>query len=608
MERISDGWGRVDGDIKRHFAALQQRMVELGMSQSWPSREIGGELLSVTETPQQSRPAQPEPSASPKAGLKLPTPMTPVGVSETPETSSQPPLPAPIAARRSSVSDDVCAREEDPRRQEENTPKENWRRIRMTRITSFRNRLVGSLSVEELKHLGANWMARVRDTPRILLTGDDLALYRALEEALIYHGLESPASRSKGKEDTPVLKQESPSASPQASVKLPRPMDPLQSRTAQIPIAPLRPAPIEKRSVSQPVATEAPPPEQQVHESSDDRRDETHEATPVVEHVVGEQNEKLLRKEKPGEAASEEAERFERRPLEEIISRFGISGVHPAAVLVPMSTDEEFQVGCRDVKAHGFLHAVKVTDENLLLDGRNRLQIGAAIGFDPPIERFNPSDPIAYVLSENVVRRHLSAGQRAMIAERIANLGHGGNRRTDEFKMGNPILKTRDEAARLAGSTPEAITQARSIRQWATSEEVKAVEAGTESLAQAYKRAKKKRQSEGESAPKRKRKSKLGIRAAESETSSENSGATQSEAPTASCDVAVATAASELPTLEQRANTLFSWMQEVHEKPDEYDGATFASLAPENIGESLEAVRQFYGVFFKHFHERFPSK
>ena len=50
MEKVSDGWDRVDDEIKLHFRRIQERMIELGMSQSWPSREFQEE--SLAETPQ----------------------------------------------------------------------------------------------------------------------------------------------------------------------------------------------------------------------------------------------------------------------------------------------------------------------------------------------------------------------------------------------------------------------------------------------------------------------------------------------------------------------------------------------------------------------------
>src|SRR5260370_20399471 len=152
---------------------------------------------------------------------------------------------------------------------------EDWRNFRITRIAPYRNRLVGSLSIDELKNLNANWMAWARDFPG-LLTSDDLALYRALEQAFIHHCLEATPLISKRKEDTPVVKQES-SASPQQSLKLPIPPAPLSPRSraiseisSQPPPAPIARSIGVKHAISEPIATLPPSTAEQL----DDRREE----------------------------------------------------------------------------------------------------------------------------------------------------------------------------------------------------------------------------------------------------------------------------------------------------------------------------------------------
>ena len=129
----------------------------------------------------------------------------------------------------------------------------------------------------------------------------------------------------------------------------------------------------------------------------------------------------------------------------------------------------------------------------------------------------------------------------------------------------------------------------RAIREWAP-EEVEPLKAGTENLQEAYERAREKKyEAEGKPSPKPKKQRK------------------QKEAPPVD-DVGAGAVTPEAATLEQRANTLFSWMQEVREKPSEYDGVSFANLAPETVEQNLQAVADFYGAFFKHFRERFPAQ
>jgi len=75
---------------------------------------------------------------------------------------------------------------------------------------------------------------------------------------------------------------------------------------------------------------------------------------------------------------------------------------------------------------------------------------------------------MAYVLSENVNRRHLTVGQRAMIGESIAKL-RKGHRSVKSQDFG---IYTQQEAAEMIGTSPQRILQARIIRQWAPMEAV----------------------------------------------------------------------------------------------------------------------------------------
>lgn len=82
------------------------------------------------------------------------------------------------------------------------------------------------------------------------------------------------------------------------------------------------------------------------------------------------------------------------KTLEKAIELYGLKGVHPAAALVPMMGDEDYQALVEDAKQNGFLNPVKVTNEGLLIDGRNRLCVSLDISLDVPIERYNPADAV----------------------------------------------------------------------------------------------------------------------------------------------------------------------------------------------------------------------
>ena len=94
---------------------------------------------------------------------------------------------------------------------------------------------------------------------------------------------------------------------------------------------------------------------------------------------------------------------------------------HPLADLFPPMTTEEMASLVEDIKANGLAQPI-VTHEGKILDGRHRYQACLQAGVEPQLTEFQGSDPLAFVLSANLKRRHLSVAQRAMVAAKIANM------------------------------------------------------------------------------------------------------------------------------------------------------------------------------------------
>jgi hypothetical protein len=184
--------------------------------------------------------------------------------------------------------------------------------------------------------------------------------------------------------------------------------------------------------------------------------------------------------------AAQPMSNYQRVPLQKIIAKYGIKGLHPDADLFPMLSDEEFQAMCADVAQNGFLYPIKITDSGLLVDGRNRLQVAWAIGKDPDIERCNPPNVWAYIISINVVRRHLTIGQRAMIGRQKANIPVGANQYKMAVENLTPI--SQEQAAADLGIDRTDIAKANTIIEYARIEAAK-VAAGRTSLDAAYKAA-----------------------------------------------------------------------------------------------------------------------
>jgi hypothetical protein len=111
----------------------------------------------------------------------------------------------------------------------------------------------------------------------------------------------------------------------------------------------------------------------------------------------------------------------------------------------------------------------------------------AAIGkprASPPVShRGTSTNPLAYVLSLNLHRRHLDESQRAMVASRIATLRDG--ERPD--RQGSPIgeARTQAEAAELMNVGKRSVERARIVQEEGTPELVAVVDAGDVSVSAA---------------------------------------------------------------------------------------------------------------------------
>jgi 16S rRNA G966 N2-methylase RsmD len=96
-----------------------------------------------------------------------------------------------------------------------------------------------------------------------------------------------------------------------------------------------------------------------------------------------------------------------------------MTGVHPAAQMFPMMPDDQLRVLADDIKANGLREPLILDHDGRLLDGRNRLAACRLAGVEPRYATIAVSDAVAFVLSLNLHRRHLTTGQRALLALRV---------------------------------------------------------------------------------------------------------------------------------------------------------------------------------------------
>jgi hypothetical protein len=144
--------------------------------------------------------------------------------------------------------------------------------------------------------------------------------------------------------------------------------------------------------------------------------------------------------------------------------------VHPAAKLLPMISQDALRELGEDIKAHGLLFPV-VVFEGQLLDGRNRLDAMELAGFDligsdGKIKSgiiFNyvgAIDPIAYALSANLHRRHLTNEQkRTLISDLLKATPEKSNRQIAELaKVDHKTVATVRTEREASGEIPHTET------------------------------------------------------------------------------------------------------------------------------------------------------
>lgn len=94
--------------------------------------------------------------------------------------------------------------------------------------------------------------------------------------------------------------------------------------------------------------------------------------------------------------------------------------VHEAAELFPID-DESIGELADDIKKNGQQVPVE-TCGGKVIDGRRRIRACQIAGVEPITREVNPADPVAYVLSINLHRRHLTESQRAMIGAAVKEI------------------------------------------------------------------------------------------------------------------------------------------------------------------------------------------
>lgn len=151
----------------------------------------------------------------------------------------------------------------------------------------------------------------------------------------------------------------------------------------------------------------------------------------------------------------------------------GIS-IHPAADLFPLLGADELGKLAADIEANGLRNPV-ILYHGEVLDGRNRLAACELAGVEPRFTSYEGADPVAFVISTNLHRRHLSAAQLVAVSLEALPMFEAEARerqgaRTDlreiipESSTQPKEPRARDKAAEAFGVNPRYVSDGKRIK------------------------------------------------------------------------------------------------------------------------------------------------
>lgn len=163
---------------------------------------------------------------------------------------------------------------------------------------------------------------------------------------------------------------------------------------------------------------------------------------------------------------------------------------HEYANLFPMMDAQAFAELKRDIRANGLLDSIVLYDGKIL-DGRNRYTACVELGIEPNFITVNGNtDPLKYVISKNLTRRHLNESQRAVIAGKLETVGQG----RPNVKDANWHVY-RFEAASMLNVSPRTVARVKAVEK-AAPELIVKIERGEMTAHEAEKKVKEEKRKE----------------------------------------------------------------------------------------------------------------
>lgn len=161
--------------------------------------------------------------------------------------------------------------------------------------------------------------------------------------------------------------------------------------------------------------------------------------------------------------------------------------IHPAAEMFPMMRDDELNELATDIKANGQREPV-VMHGGQVIDGRNRLRACEIAGVEPKFTQWSGTGSVvAWILSANLHRRHLTDTQRAMVAGRVAEAlaAEGRERSAQNLRKTWDLVDVSNRAHPDEGRSADKAASMLNVSTAATKKATKVLKTGHKKLVQA---------------------------------------------------------------------------------------------------------------------------
>jgi len=92
--------------------------------------------------------------------------------------------------------------------------------------------------------------------------------------------------------------------------------------------------------------------------------------------------------------------------------------IHELSLIFPSMSSEDFAKLKADLKLNGQLDEIAIY-KNKILDGRHRYRACLELKIKPRYKQYEGNDPLGFVISSNMARRHLTSTQKACVGQEV---------------------------------------------------------------------------------------------------------------------------------------------------------------------------------------------